>query len=281
VAEIRHLRVTIRRFYQVLDVFAPFFAAGESKRIHRTLKKMMNRAGEIRDLDIAADWLHKSRLAGATALRAKLERRRREAGRTLSEKLQHWTKRRIFSKWRRHLLPSAASADDGASRTVESLANDILPGLVDRLFALGSRAARTVAHDRAQQLHQLRIATKKTRYTLEFFAPLRESAIRSRVEQLKTLQNFLGEINDLEIVRAIVVKEDEKSGLEAALAKRRDQQIEEFASHWATELAGPANEAAWKKDLTGFSEKRNALRRRPARPESAAPSPGDARLQAS
>ncbi len=67
----------------------------------------------------------------------------------------------------------------------------------------------------AAALHRLRIAAKKLRYLFEFFRSLdRNGTIDVRIKDLKTLQDVLGELNDLEYQRthlSLFAKEMESS----------------------------------------------------------------------
>jgi CHAD domain-containing protein len=226
IVEIHDLRVGIRRFTQVLLVFKACFPAKEVKRVRRALKKTMALAGAVRDLDVAAGILGKSRLAEAATFRSHFQGRPKEARRILVDKLQRWTRQRIFPKWRRKLSLTSANGRGGPAGAVEDVANEMTPRLVRRFCALGERAA--AGTDQMEQLHQLRIAAKKVRYTLELFAPPHESVIQERLRQLKKLQDLLGEIHDLETVRDMVLKEDSGPKLCAELERKRDRKIEEF-----------------------------------------------------
>jgi CHAD domain-containing protein len=54
----------------------------------------------------------------------------------------------------------------------------------------------------AEQLHDLRKATKRLRYQLEFFAPFYGETLQSWVKALKRLQEQLGRFNDLQVLQA-------------------------------------------------------------------------------
>src|SRR5271163_4876676 len=69
--EIHDLRVSVRRFSQGLLLFADFFPRWEVKKIRRVLKRVMRITSEIRDRDVALDFL---REAGYTAHRPRLEK---------------------------------------------------------------------------------------------------------------------------------------------------------------------------------------------------------------
>src|SRR5579864_8165327 len=157
-APVHDLRVAIRRFTQTLQVFKPCFPIKEVKRIQRALKKAMDLAGSVRDLDIAAELLGRSRSAEAVELRSVFEKKRKDGSRVLADKLLRWNRRRTCSKWRKQLKP----ADSGGASpgTAEDRANEILPVLAKRLSALSRRSAGNKG-DRLEQLHQLVSPQKK------------------------------------------------------------------------------------------------------------------------
>jgi CHAD domain-containing protein len=273
VDEVHDLRVAIRRLDQVLRVFKPQFRGKEAKRVHRELKKHLSLAGDVRDLDIATGLLAKSKLSEAAGLRSKFDGRRNESAQALNARLRDWTKRRTAAKWRRKLLIEGAGE---GTRTVADVAREVLPRLAGRFFAVGERAAGAVP--RVEPLHKLRIAGKKLRYSLEVFAPLHESVLRSRIGQLKELQGLLGDIHDAEAVQEMVMREGGGRKLEAELAKRRDKRVSQFTKCWEEEFAGTADR--WRKDVTSFPGPRKSIRKPPARSESARRLTEDASLAA-
>ena len=260
--EVHDLRVAIRRFTQVLIVFRPCFPSKEVKRVRKTLKKTMALAGELRDLDIAAGFSGESKLHEASIFRSEFKAQRKEAAKFLTEKLERWTKRHVFSKWRHKLMATAPDRAGG----IEDLASRTLPRLANRLFAHGRSVSRGPTH--IAQLHQLRIKAKKFRYALELFAPLREHALRVPIGHIKKLQTILGDVHDLEIVRAKVSEQAAGKKLAAEIEKARDEKVEEFRSYWAKEFAGAENLARWRKRLNIFHPARRVAGKPPARSES-------------
>lgn len=265
VNEVHDLRVAIRRFGQILQVCKPCFVAKDIKRVDRGLKRVMNVAGEVRDLDIAISLLGRSRTPDAALLRRKFQRRRRQIAQVLAHRLQRWTQHRTCSKWRQQLKAHEKVAPQFV--TIEDIGSQAVPRLAKRFVALARHGAGQ--NQQLDQLHQLRIVAKKIRYTLEPFAQLLEPALQGRIEQLKRMQDFLGELNDIEIVYSMVLQEDLSPRLCAALVKRRDRKIAEFSSFWQTEFPADQGLTHWKKDLTRFLAKRSAPPKPPARSEAA------------
>ena len=95
--EIHDLRVSIRRFSQGLSVFDHFFPPWEVKKVTKRLKRMMRLTSQIRDRDVALEFL-----AGAKhdAHRQRLEIERATCRRELSEMVRRWTARDFSAKWR-------------------------------------------------------------------------------------------------------------------------------------------------------------------------------------
>ena len=98
--EIHDLRVSIRRFAQGLLLFDDFFPAWEVKKIHKRLKRMMRLTSEIRDRDIALEFLAEAKHVGH---RRRLERERAAYERQFAEMVRRWTARDFSAKWRNGL----------------------------------------------------------------------------------------------------------------------------------------------------------------------------------
>jgi adenylate cyclase len=61
-----------------------------------------------------------------------------------------------------------------------------------------AKAAKAASAEDVPTLHRLRIAIKRLRYSLEFFAPLfPEADVRRYLNRMKSLQEDLGRLNDL------------------------------------------------------------------------------------
>jgi len=96
---IHDLRVAIRRFDQCLRTFAAFFRSGHKKKIRRSLRKIMNLCGEIRNRDIAQDLLKAAGVAASSSISTRLSSERKQAQHELREMLDRWNKRDLSRKW--------------------------------------------------------------------------------------------------------------------------------------------------------------------------------------
>jgi CHAD domain-containing protein len=95
--EIHDLRVGIRRFSQGLAVFDDFFPAWEVKKVNRRLKRMMKLTSQIRDRDVALEFLAEVK---HTTHRKRFERERAAYEREFSEMVRRWSARDFSAKWR-------------------------------------------------------------------------------------------------------------------------------------------------------------------------------------
>jgi CHAD domain-containing protein len=99
------------------------------------------------------------------------------------------------------------------------------------------------------ELHRVRLASKRLRYTLELFRPCYPAGLEERLEALKKLQDFLGEVNDAvasaRLLRAALKRHPE---VRQFLKERAAEKAAGFARHWEETFDATGQEAWW----TGF-----------------------------
>jgi CHAD domain-containing protein len=83
-----------------------------------------------------------------------------------------------------------------------------------------------------ESLHNMRIATKRLRYTLEIFAPTLPPAVLDALETIETIQEQLGAIHDLDILIPVLRDVHEK---EIERERRRVLDKQETLPHLAAE----------------------------------------------
>jgi len=230
--EVHDLRVAIRRLSQALRHFEFCFSAHSASKIRTRLKKMMHLAGEVRNLDVAMDYLHHWHVRDQD----QLEEHRTLAAASLVSALNKWLDRGRPARLKEELgLRSLKQA----SMPLEPHAREILSAMAADFFAHGNRAAEP--HATPAQLHAFRIAAKKFRYSMELFADPYGHILNARIAQVKDLQSILGAINDCETLLSII------SGDSAAarLRKRQQRKVEEFRRHWSATFAVAATAESW------------------------------------
>ena len=162
--------------------------------------------GPTRDLDVYLLKFDDYRASLPTAMRAALgplheflRRHKQKEHRILSDALKSPRYRALADGWRGFLeapMQSDPSAPDG-KRPVLRVANERIWRAYHRVIKKGAKIAPDAP---AEALHQLRIASKKLRYLMEFFHTLYpQSEIRALIKALKGIQDNLGDFNDLAV----------------------------------------------------------------------------------
>ena len=122
-----------------------------------------------------------------------------------------------------------------------------LPRLTAEFFA--QVRAALAARPSPEQLHRVRLAAKRLRYTLELFRPCYGPALESRIERLRSLQQVLGEINDCAATRRLLDAAKpippQRATIERFLAARLRQKTADLRKLWAETLDAPGQELQW------------------------------------
>lgn len=212
---IHRLRVSIRRFSQVLRVFSAGFE--HTRRMRRRLRGLMDLCGAVRNCDIAMEVLKAAEAPVDRALLARLKRRRARAGRDLAKFLNDGTLRAPMRRWRGWLKTYQGESPRA-------------PVLLSREFLrAGSAAAQ--AHADYSQMHEFRLMVKKLRYTLEILGcPDRELLL------LRGLQDRLGAINDCvttaDLITDLKLTASGQRRIKAALNRLLERRAADFRLHW-------------------------------------------------
>src|SRR5215471_16633661 len=124
---------------------------------------------------------------------------------------------------------------DGAA----SNARIVLPKLVTEYFAEVRRVLAT--NPTPPELHQLRLASKHFRYTLELFRPCYAAGLEQRIKALKRVQDILGVCNDAvasaaHIDRALRTNSAEKARMRGYLQTLAERNAAEFREYWTKEF---------------------------------------------
>jgi len=98
--EIHDVRVSIRRFAQGLILYAGFFPQGEAKKVRKLLRRMMHLTSEIRNRDIALEFLDS---VSEVKHRKHLVSERLAFQQRFAEMVTRWTARDFSAKWRNNL----------------------------------------------------------------------------------------------------------------------------------------------------------------------------------
>lgn len=203
---VHQMRVATRRLRAALRVFAPHLPEAFTAQLLPPLQQLMALLGRVRDLDvllaeIAAPVTHalpdEPRLAALSGAITDRQGRAREAAVRHLQSIAH-ARFLLLATAVLHQPPFVGNGDAGTPQTaVETLA-DFAAARLKRLRRKVREHAALASADDPASLHRLRIAVKRLRYALEFFAPLAAAKPTQRMlRQLGRLQDDLGQLNDL------------------------------------------------------------------------------------
>ena len=203
--DIHQARVASRRMRAVMLAAAPAFEADTLRDLRRRLRGLAGTLGEVRDRDVILMRLDadvaKLRGKQRDALRAivdgvKLERG--EAHAALVAELQRKRTRRLLRDLNTFLtrpLDEVELLSDGLPLLVRHLAGSA----IWREFEAVRQYESVMPGADAEQLHQLRIACKHLRYTLELFEPALGKDAPSKIELVTAMQEQLGSLHDADV----------------------------------------------------------------------------------
>ena len=101
-----------------------------------------------------------------------------------------------------------------------------------------------------EEMHPLRLASKRFRYTLELFHPCYAAGLEERIEQLKSVQDLLGDCNDAvtsasRLEKALRSEPAERDRLRKYLDTMAHQKAAEFRKQWVESFDAPGKEKWW------------------------------------
>jgi CHAD domain-containing protein len=182
--------------------------------------------GPLRDVQVQLQGISHMRQSGLIAdFKRMLERRERREVEAVHDDLQSRTKKRLnegvkdiqteFARLREKL--DDAKVQRSVERALKLRQNEFL------------RRRRQFDPSNEETLHEMRIALKKLRYTLEAAQPVLGNEATERVREMQGFQQLLGDSRDTELLRSELEKWASKKGKKIAVVptlERLDEQRE-------------------------------------------------------
>ncbi|MHB1987200.1 MAG: CHAD domain-containing protein [Acidimicrobiales bacterium] len=190
---VHQARVASRRMRSQLKAFGPAIRRAPARELSQGLAWLAGLLGAVRDLDV---------------LRARLGARNpeehcQEVMRRLAMQRQEAFAALIVamgSKHYRHVLESlehAASAPPVRKSCAEQGATEVLVPLARHRWAAVEEAVASLgAAPRDDELHHVRILSKRARYATELVAPFASSGATTLIKRVSKIQKVLGDLND-------------------------------------------------------------------------------------
>ncbi len=213
---VHDLRVSLRRCCSMADGIRAIDPDPSWKEMKKAGKRLFRKLGELRDLHVMQEWVHKLDRPGDAVTGALLQLvtapevvQQQEAQRALHEfDLKQWV------RWSRS-LPQRMRTFPAGSRIFRHLA-------LEAWIAAHRLHGHTLRRPTPDGFHRLRIAVKRFRYIVENFLPIQHVAWSN---DLKKVQDLLGDIHDLDVLWSVASRANVFPNAEARL--RWQQRIDE------------------------------------------------------
>jgi len=204
VRALHRTRVASRRLRELLPILQ--LEQSSTRKLIRRLRRITNRLGSVRELDVLLMVLDELRAGGQSSAKTvrlvteAVADEREDARKHLLEKLPVAELRRVAEK-----LDGAGRELDGASGADARRQETACRWAVDaRIARRAERLLETMREAGAvylpDRLHVVRVALKKLRYAMELRAELAGERQNGDLRRLKRAQDFLGRMHDLQLL---------------------------------------------------------------------------------
>lgn len=231
-AALHRMRVALTRLRAAISFFSPMLADAERIHVKRELKWLNGHLGAARDIDVAIELLRQaSKRPSSDSNVAAWKTKRTESRRHLTQALRSHRYRRLIADVAAWIEsgPWTSSGGKAAAKRRETGIARYGTRKLARWRRKLLKSSRKLQDMNAEKQHRIRLASKRLRYAIEFFAgPLahRNSPTHATLKCLRQAQTSLGELNDAHRVQPAPV-----------LDGKRRKHLSRVASHAYRNLA--------------------------------------------
>ena len=208
---IHRMRVATRRLRATIPLFVGCLPTHKTKNWVKEIRRITGALGEARDADVQIEHLaqHRANLvsslerSGVDRLLLRLRQKRAALQPSLVEALDHLAKENTLPEMRAMLEPKAA-CPEGTLINTPALYTHAMHAVTGCLDALVAFDAIVPDPARVTELHAMRIAAKRLRYTMETFAALYPNELKKWLKVVRDTQETLGTIHDCDVWTAFI-----------------------------------------------------------------------------
>jgi CHAD domain-containing protein len=205
---VHQMRVASRRLRSALALFEECMPRKKLPDWQKRIRRITRALGAARDTDVQIDWLDETlrdladarHKAGIERLRLRLRQRREQLQADVVHTLDQLVASRVAGEMEQTLRQDLVQARLGQVKTdspyVYARAHAAIALRLEEFLAYETCVRRP---EQVEELHAMRIAAKRLRYTLEVFAPLYEDNLKEPLKATREAQDVLGDIHDCDV----------------------------------------------------------------------------------
>jgi len=213
---VHRMRVASRRLRAALDSYQSCCDPKRFAHIYRRVRQMTGLLGKARDTDVLIQYLREQQATVSnseqegtgwliTCLHAYRQRTQEQLDLFLRKldplKLEHQVKHCIRETTDAEVTTARPDSQRDSQASGKKIARQVL---LDLLAEMDAYAPYIESPQYIHELHNLRIAAKHVRYTLEVFAEVLPAHSQECVAELAQLQDELGALHDSEVMLALL-----------------------------------------------------------------------------
>jgi triphosphatase len=201
---VHDMRVATRRLRSAFSIFRPFYHAPSTKIYRRFLRETARALGNVRDLDVFVERAlsHSQTLPAAEQkafqpLIQSWQTQNHMARAPLLDLLQSNGYAAFVSTFTTFVITAGMGIKEESTPYPQPRrVCEVVPSLIYAQYGAARAYAPNIEDASLETLHQLRIEVKRLRYLMEAFAEVLGNGAKTAIQATKTLQDYLGELQD-------------------------------------------------------------------------------------
>lgn len=205
---IHQMRVASRRLRAALRAFDEVLPDKPGRRWRQESRRLTRALGAARDLDVQIEWVDGAIAAtpstklctGMRRLRLRLcqdrQRRQPKLIRAMDRLAESDLLRGMPEELHRMTVDAGRAGGRIDDPAIQPTAREQIERALEEMLAYDSIAAQPHL---TEPLHQLRIAAKRLRYTMEVFQPLYAGGLDKPLKSVRKIQAALGDLHDMDV----------------------------------------------------------------------------------
>jgi CHAD domain-containing protein len=206
IEHIHQIRVFTRRIRSALPLFAGCYPKKISSGWQNQMRKLTHALGVARDVDVQLELLNQvfeqvsenKRKPGIRRLILRLSQKRDGLQAGVIKALEKFKKSDVVSEIGETIIPMESNNESEPVYSL-SLYHLAFISITKKLSILLSYDEFVPQEEKVDELHKMRIAAKRLRYTMEIFVKIYASRLKLAFGIIKQTQEFLGDIHDCDV----------------------------------------------------------------------------------